>query len=339
MRIESDRSLQKLHTFGIDVSARWLATLQSPEDLDVLRAEPLYAQQRRFVLGGGSNILFTRDFDGLVIRNAIPGFDVEREDESSVWVRAGAGEVWDDFVRRCIDRGWSGLENLSLIPGQVGAAPMQNIGAYGVEIESRCERVDAIHLETGERVSFARSECEFGYRDSVFKNRHAGRFLITGALFRLDKHPVLEIGYGDVRKTLDEMGVGELTVAAVREAIVRIRTAKLPDPKVLGNAGSFFKNPVVPRARFEELRAQYTAMPHYPQRDGSVKVPAGWLIEQCGWKGRVVGRAGVHDRQALVLVNHGGATGEEIENLAMDVRRSVLERFGIDLVPEVNVVR
>jgi UDP-N-acetylmuramate dehydrogenase len=215
---------------------------------------------------------------------------------------------------------------------------MQNIGAYGVEMESTCEGVEALEIATGETAHFSRRDCEFGYRDSIFKHRAKDRFLITGVNFRLSKTPRFEVGYGDVRRTLDAMGVGELSIRAVSEAVIRIRSSKLPDPKVIGNAGSFFKNPVVPRAQFEALATAHRGVPHYPQREGGVKVPAGWLIEQCGFKGRIVGHAGVHDRQALVLVNHGGASGDEILRLARDIQAAVRERFGIDLTPEVNLI-
>jgi UDP-N-acetylmuramate dehydrogenase len=338
MRLEPDKSLRHLNTFGIEASAKYFAEVRSLEDFDALRSEPPYARERRFVLGGGSNILLQADFDGIVIKNSIPGIEILREDDDHVWLRAGAGEVWHGFVEFCVGRGFAGIENLSLIPGQVGAAPMQNIGAYGVEVESTCESVEVVHLTSGERATFTRAGCEFGYRDSVFKRRYKDQFMVAAVTFRLDKVPRFEVGYGDIRRTLDEMGVTELSIRAVSDAVIRIRSSKLPDPKVIGNAGSFFQNPVVAREQFERIASQHSSVPHYPQRGGGVKVPAGWLIEQCGWKGRVVGRAGVHARQALVLVNHGGATGEEIQRLAADVRRSVQERFGIELVPEVELV-
>lgn len=338
LRVEHGKPLRHLNTFGVDVKAKHFVEITAADEFRELVGDSHLAGERRLVLGGGSNILFTRDFDGLVVKNSIPGIEVVREDDEHVWVRAGAGEVWHPFVLHCIEHGWAGLENLSLIPGQVGAAPIQNIGAYGVEMERLCESVEAVHAATAESVTFAHDDCEFGYRDSIFKGRRREQFLVTAVTFRLDKVPRFEVGYGDVRRTLDEMGVQDLTIRAVSDAVVRIRSAKLPDPAVLGNAGSFFKNPVVSREHSERLAALHPGMPGYPRRDGSVKVPAGWLIEQCGWKGKVVGRAGVHDRQALVLVNHGGATGGEILHLALEVMRSVRERFGIDLVPEVNVV-
>jgi UDP-N-acetylmuramate dehydrogenase len=338
MQLERGKSLRTYNTFGIDATAKLFAAVQSADDFRALRAEPACRDERLLILGGGSNLLFTRDFDGLVVKNSIPGIELLREDAEHVWLRAGAGEVWHELVLHCVGRNWSGLENLSLIPGQVGAAPMQNIGAYGVEMESTCESVEAVDIATGEAATFSKRDCEFGYRDSVFKHRYKDRFLITAVTFRLAKTPHFEVGYGDVRRTLDEMSVGELSIRAVSDAVIRIRSSKLPDPKVIGNAGSFFKNPVVPREQFERIAAMHHGLPHYPLRDGSVKVPAGWLIERCGWKGRVVGQAGVHDRQALVLVNRGGASGDEILRLARDIQDSVRDRFGIDLVPEVNLV-
>ena len=374
MRIERDKSLRDLNTFGVDATAKYFAEVRSAEGFRELVSAPVYARERRLVLGGGSNILFTRDFDGILIKNSMPGIEVLREDAEHAWVRAGAGEVWHTFVRFCVERGFAGVENLSLIPGQVGAAPIQNIGAYGVEMESTCESVEALHTATAEPVTLSRRDCEFGYRDSVFKRRYRDQFLISAVTFRLHRRPRFEIGYGDLRRTLDEMHVAELSIQAVSDAVIRIRSSKLPDPRVLGNAGSFFKNPVIPWEEFTRLHAQHPSMPHYPQPDGPappagpapaggppqpggdperegdtqrrgdpqrrgpVKLPAAWLIEQCGWKGRTVGRAGVHRSHALVLVNHGGATGAEIHQLAEEIRRSVRERFGIDLVPEVNLV-
>ena len=367
MRVERDRSLRNLNTFGVDASAKYFAEARSPEEFRELLSQPAYAGERKLILGGGSNLLFTRDFDGLVIKNSIPGIEVVREDGDDVWVRAGAGEVWHEFVLFCVDRGYAGVENLSLIPGQVGAAPIQNIGAYGIEMESVCERVEAVQIRDAEPVVFSHRECEFGYRESVFKGRCKDRFLVTAVTFHLRRTPRFEIGYGDLRRTLEQMQVGPLSIKAVSDAVIRIRSSKLPDPKVLGNAGSFFKNPIIPRAQFERLAAQYPAMPHFPARSSGpppstdpppnsdpppgaapsgagrpgpgpeVKLPAAWLIEQCGWKGRVVGATGVHAAHALVLVNHGGATGAEIHRLAQEIRHSVQERFGIDLVPEVNL--
>jgi UDP-N-acetylmuramate dehydrogenase len=338
LRIQSNVSLRHLNTFGVEARAKHFAEVRSHADLRALVAEPVYRRQPRFVLGGGSNVLFRGDFAGLVVKNSIPGIEVLREDAAHVWVRAGAGEVWHQLVLWSVERELGGLENLSLIPGQVGAAPIQNIGAYGVEMESTCEAVEAIELETGDAFTFLRRDCEFGYRDSMFKHRGKDRFIVTAVTFRLSKQPRFETSYGDVRRTLEEMGVQNPSVRAVSDAVIQIRSSKLPDPARIGNAGSFFKNPVLPAERFAALAAAHPGVPHYPQPDGNVKVPAAWLIEQCGWKGRDLGRAGVHERHALVLVNRGGATGAEIERLALDIQAAVRDRFGIELAPELQLV-
>jgi UDP-N-acetylmuramate dehydrogenase len=338
MRIENDRSLRHYNTFGIDVLAKHFAEIATAEDFRALIAEPQLQEERKLLLGGGSNLLFTRDFDGLVIKNSLRGIEILREDADHVWVRASAGEVWHDFVTFCVDRNLAGLENLSLIPGLVGAAPLQNIGAYGVEMCETCVEVEAVQMSTGEGATFGNADCDFGYRDSVFKHRHRDEFLITAVTFRLSKTPSLVLSYGDLRRTLDEMRPVEVGIKAVSEAVIRIRSSKLPDPRVLGNAGSFFKNPVIPPEQFAALAARHPSMPHYPQANGQVKVPAGWLIEQCGWKGKAVGRAAVHRSHALVIVNLGGATGQEVQSLATQVQTSVREKFEIDIKPEVNFV-
>ena len=268
----------------------------------------------------------------------MPGIEVIKEDAYATWIKAAAGEPWHPFVLFCVDRNLAGIENLSLIPGQVGAAPMQNIGAYGAEIKDTCEEVEAVHIETGEAVVFKNEDCDFGYRESVFKNKYKDQFVITAVTFRLNKIFKPRISYGDIRHTLEEMRVQEITIKAVSDAVIKIRSAKLPDPKVIGNAGSFFKNPVVSKKQFTALISKYPLMPNYPQRNGEMKIPAGWLIEQCGWKGKVVGHTGAHKSQALVLVNYGGATGEEVYRLALEIQKSVLEKFGIEILMEVNLV-
>jgi UDP-N-acetylmuramate dehydrogenase len=338
MRIEPQASLRAHNTFGIEAVAKWLAEVRTLDELRALLAEPRLAAEPKLVLGGGSNILLTRDFDGLVIRNRLPGIAVVRQDHEHAWVRAAAGEVWHDLVRFAVERGLGGIENLALIPGQVGAAPMQNIGAYGVELAETCESVEAVDATSGAPLTLTNADCEFGYRDSVFKRRLRGRVVVTAVTLRLARRPRLRLDYGDLRRTLDEMGAAAPDVRAVSAAVVRIRTSKLPDPRTIGNAGSFFKNPVLAGEAFAALAAQHADLPHYAQPDGRIKVPAGWLIERCGWKGRTLGRAGVHDRHALVLVNRGGATGAEVLHLAQEIQRSVKERFGIQLEPEVNLI-
>ena len=344
MKIKQNKSLKAFNTFGLAAVAKYFTEIRSIEEFEELRAEKRFPEERKLILGGGSNILLTGDFDGWVIKNMFPGIAVVSETETEVIVTAGAGEVWHDLVMWCIKRGYAGFENLSLIPGLTGAAPIQNIGAYGVEAKDTFRELEAIEIHSGARVKFNEKDCVFGYRDSVFKHKLKDKFLILSVSFRLIKlaspqaiyHYRTE--YGDVRRTLETMNVPELSLRAVSDAICQIRRAKLPDPKELGNAGSFFKNPAILQDLFKTLSEKYPKMPHYPQDDGTVKIPAGWLIEQCGWKGKTVGRAGVHKDQALVLVNYGGAAGREILELSEAIRQSVRERFGIELFHEVNVV-
>ena len=336
--IKENYSLRELNSFGIRASARYLAPFRSVEDLqEILRANPV-PNQPLLVLGGGSNILFTHDFNGLVLRNEITGIEKLKEDDDHVYVRAGAGENWHQFVLYCIRNGWAGLENLSLIPGCVGASPMQNIGAYGVELSSVFHELRAFHLKERTNYHFTAKNCEFGYRDSVFKRRYRDQFVITDVSFRLNKKPVFETSYGAIRQELEEMGVTDLSIKAVSDAVIRIRSSKLPDPAVIGNAGSFFKNPSVPDEQFRALKTDHPGLVAYENPDGTHKLAAGWLIEQCGWKGVRRGDAGCHEKQALVLVNYGEASGEEIYRLAMEIRASVLEKFAVELETEVNIV-
>ncbi|HYV92202.1 MAG TPA: UDP-N-acetylmuramate dehydrogenase [Chitinophagales bacterium] len=338
MRIESNKSLQQLNTFGIAVTAKYFAEIFSPDEFSQLIADKEFQNEKRIVLGGGSNLLFTKNFDGLVIKNSLLGIEVLNEDAYHVWIKVAAGEVWHSFVMFCVERNLAGVENLSLIPGLVGAAPMQNIGAYGVEVKETCEEVEAIQIATGAKTILKNDDCEFGYRESVFKNKFKDQFFISSVTFKLNKIFKPKINYGDVRKTLEEMRADEITVKTVSDAVIKIRTSKLPDPKDIPNAGSFFKNPVVKKKKFEELISNYPLMPNYPDRSSQVKIPAGWLIEQCGWKGKRIGDAGVHAKQALVIVNYGDASGEEIFSIAQQVQKSVMEKFGIELQTEVNII-
>lgn len=296
------------------------------------------------ILGGGSNVLFTKDFDGLVIKNSITGIQEIKKENRHVWIKVSAGVVWHQLVLWTLEHNYGGIENLSLIPGLAGAAPMQNIGAYGVEIKDVFQELEAIDLNTGELVTFNLSDCEFGYRESVFKSKFKGRFIISSLTLRLanlnDPKTVypLKMDYGDVKQTLNDMRVNEPTIQDVSKAIISIRSSKLPDPKELGNAGSFFKNPVISQQQFDELIHVNPLIPNYPQKDGSIKLAAGWLIEQCGWKGKRVGNTGSHAKQALVLVNYGDATGNEVYQLALDIQSSVKQKFGVDIQPEVNLV-
>ena len=331
--------LQPFNTFGIAARTEVLANFQAVEELRALLAAPELSALPRLVLGGGSNILFTRDFDGLVLLNEVPGIAIEAETDDRVVVRAGAGVVWHDLVMHCVAKGWGGLENLSLIPGKVGAAPMQNIGAYGVEIKDCFVSLEALRVSDGEVIRFDRSACAFGYRESFFKREGKDRFIILNVSFTLTKRDhLIRTAYGDIQGELSRMGVVQPTIKDVSDAVIAIRSSKLPDPKVLGNAGSFFKNPVVDSIIAEHIKLAHPNAPVYPAGEGQSKLAAGWLIEQCGWKGRRIGKCGVHEKQALVLVNHGGATGAEVWDLSDQVLRSVRERFGVELEREVNII-
>lgn len=344
MQIEENKPLDELNTFGITVGAKYFVEIKSVEDFVALTQNEIYKSNKKLVLGGGSNILFTDCFDGIVIKNSIEGISIVSETEHEVIVKANAGEKWHEFVLYCIDHNYAGIENLSLIPGLVGAAPMQNIGAYGVEIKDVFHELEALDMITGELTKFSLADCGFGYRESVFKNKFKDKYFIASVSFKLTKLSSpraiyhFKTDYGDIKHTLSEMQVYDLNLKAVSDAVCKIRSSKLPDPKVLGNAGSFFKNPSVPHAKYEELVANNPVMPSFLQKDGTVKIPAGWLIEQCGWKGKIVGNTGSHKSQALVLVNYGNATGNEVWNLALEIKKSVADKFGIDITPEVNVV-
>jgi UDP-N-acetylmuramate dehydrogenase len=332
MQVYTNFSLLRYNTFGLDVSAERFVSVTT---VDELREAAQMPGPKR-LLGGGSNVLLRGPVQGLVIHTALRGFErLGPGPEGSELVRAAAGESWHTLVLWSLENGLSGLENLSLIPGTVGAAPIQNIGAYGVELCEVFHELEALHLDSGELRRFGAAECRFGYRDSLFKGPVKGQYAIVSVTLRLRTEPQLRLEYGDIRRMLQEMGVQEPTPKTVSEAVCRIRSSKLPDPAVLGNAGSFFKNPTVSTDRYEKLCAQCPDIPGYPTASG-VKIPAGWLIERSGWKGRRLGQAGCHDRQALVLVNLGGATGAEIEALALEICREVYNRFEIPLEYEVN---
>ena len=338
LTIQSNVSLKPYNTFGIDATARYLVEVENEEDIQTLLQLPNAHTSPMLILGGGSNLLLTQDFNGLAVKINLKGIQVVKEDQEHVWVRAGAGESWHGFVMHCVEKGWAGIENLSLIPGTVGAAPMQNIGAYGVEIKDTFDRLEAVQLSTGEKHIFTNADCRFGYRDSVFKNEVKGQYIISSVQFKLAKQPTFQVSYGDIQTTLTQMGVKELSIRAVSEAVIKIRRSKLPDPAEIGNAGSFFKNPEIPASQYEALKIQYPAIPGYVINDSTVKVPAGWLIEQNGWKGKRFGSIGVHTRQALVLVNYGGGKGADIQQLAYKIQNSVKEQFGIRLHTEVNFI-
>ncbi len=331
---QRDVSLAALNTFGLPARAAGFAAIESLAHLSALIAMPEWRRWRRFVLGGGSNLILSGDFNGLVLHARIPGQELLGDDADAWYVRAGAGENWHAFVRWTLERGWPGLENLSLIPGTVGAAPIQNIGAYGLEMAERFLRLEAVDLETGETVMFDRDACRFGYRDSVFKREAAGRYLIAAVTFRLPKRWRPLTGYADVAQELEVHRIASPTAREISDAVIAIRSRRLPDPARIGNVGSFFKNPVVDAAAFARLAARHPGLPHYPQPDGTVKLAAGWLIERCGWKGKSLGLAGVYEHQALVLVNRGGARGEDVLRLARAIQESVRAAFGLELEPE-----
>jgi UDP-N-acetylmuramate dehydrogenase len=338
MNIEHEVSLKDYNTFGIDVKASFMAGFTTIDELSGILSESTFNNIPKLVLGGGSNILFTKDFKGLVLKNNIPGIRIAEDRDHEVLVTAGAGVKWHSLVTWCIDKGFGGIENLSLIPGNTGAAPIQNIGAYGVELKDSFYSLEAYEYETGKIVSFSSDQCEFGYRDSIFKKAMKGKVIITSVTLSLSKTPVLHLTYGAIEQELKNMGVTSPDVKSVSDAVCAIRRSKLPDPVVTGNAGSFFKNPEITAAEFELLKKQFSGIVAYPLPGGNVKLAAGWLIEQCGWKGKVVGNTGSHKNQALVLVNYGHATGNEIWDLALKIQQSVSDKFGVLIEPEVNVM-
>jgi len=336
MQIQENISLKAFNTFGIGAVARFFASFSNTAVLNALTTQ--HAALSTLLLGGGSNILFTGNYDGLVLKNEIKGIEKIKEDDEFVYIKAGAGENWHQFVLHCIGHNWGGVENLSLIPGNIGASPMQNIGAYGVEIKDVFSALEAFHLNDKAIVPFGLSDCGFGYRESVFKTKYRNQFAILTVTFKLRKSPVFNTSYGAIEQELDKAGVKDLSVKAISDAVIRIRSAKLPDPAVIGNAGSFFKNPSISSSRFQSLKTSFPGIVGYPLQDGAVKLAAGWLIEQCGWKGFRRGDAGCHAKQALVLVNYGHATGKEIYDLSTDILESVYKKFAVQLEREVNII-
>jgi UDP-N-acetylmuramate dehydrogenase len=335
-------SLRRYNTFGIDAAAKQFAVFNCVDDMKVLLEEN--DKDNLLVLGGGSNLLFTQNYDGLVLKNEIKGIEEIAEDDAYVYVRAGAGEGWHGFVLHCIKNRWAGVENLSLIPGNVGASPMQNIGAYGIELKDVFHQLEAYHIKDRQVVTFSAADCAFGYRESVFKRQLKGQFVITSVTFKLSKKPVFHTSYGAIEQQLQKMGITELSIKAISDAVIAIRSSKLPNPAEIGNAGSFFKNPTITEIIFAQLKAQYPAIVGYPLAGGTVKLAAGWLIENCGpqgglsWKGYRIGDAGCHAKQALVLVNYGNAAGSEIYQLSEAILQSVYKKFGVLLEREVNIV-
>ena len=333
--IQTNKNLKEYNTFGISVKAEMFAVFSSIEELKQILS--FRNDKKLLVLGGGSNLLLTKDFDGLVIKNQIKRFEVIEETVSEVIVESGAGENWHEFVLNCIDKGFGGIENLSLIPGSVGASPMQNIGAYGVEIKDVFESLSAYHIASGEIHYFDKTKCEFGYRESIFKNKVKGEYIILTVTFRLTKNPTINSSYGAINEQLKVMGIQVPTIKELSAAVIAIRQSKLPDPKIIGNAGSFFKNPTVDNVLLEKIQENYPDIPNYSAENGR-KLAAGWLIEKAGWKGRTFDNYGVHKLQALVLVNYGNCTGQEIFDLSSQIIQDVFEKFGVLLEREVNIL-
>ncbi len=346
MQIRENFSLKAFNTFGIDVRAKYFVGFSSVDEIQELSDNHKLLQRSphgqttnyKLILGGGSNLLFTKDFDGIVLKNEIKGIEITHQDNDFIYVKAGAGVNWHEFVLFCIRNNYAGVENLSLIPGNVGASPMQNIGAYGVEVKDVFYQLEAYHINEKKRKTFSLDECEFGYRESVFKRKYKNEFIITSVSFRLRKTPVFNISYGAIQQELEKIGVRELNIQAISQAVINIRSSKLPDWKEVGNAGSFFKNPQIPNLQFQQLKEKFTGIVAFRAGEDHTKLAAGWLIEQCGWKGYRKGDAGCYTRQALVLVNYGNATGKEIFDLSEDIIQSVKNKFEVSLQREVNII-
>ncbi|HXB13303.1 MAG TPA: UDP-N-acetylmuramate dehydrogenase [Bacteroidia bacterium] len=339
MKLHENYPLQELTTFHAKVSAKYFTEFNSAAELKEILSSPQIKDKPYMILGGGSNVLFTGDYNGIIIRNAIKGFSIIGEDQESVYIRANAGEKWHDFVMYCVNNNYGGIENLSLIPGTVGAGPIQNIGAYGVELKDVLHEVEAMHVKTFELRKFTNAECKFGYRESVFKHEEKGNYIILSVTFRLVKNSgKVNVSYGSLNKELEDAGITNPTIKDVSNTVIKIRSSKLPDPAKIGNAGSFFKNPIIDNSLFDKIKSQYSDIAFFPAHQGHTKLAAGWLIEHCGWKGKRIGDAGVHKDQALVLVNYGNATGKEIYDLSTQVIASVKEKFGVELEREVNMI-
>jgi UDP-N-acetylmuramate dehydrogenase len=337
LQIQENVSLKNFNTFGVEANARYFVEISHKDDLVELFLDPQWKQMPMLVLGGGSNLLLINDFDGLVIRMNIRGIE-HRISHKNVFVEAGAGEVWNDLVNYCVIRGFAGMENLSLIPGSVGASPIQNIGAYGVELKDVFYSCLAYELATATFKTFTNADCHFDYRESIFKTELKGQYIIVSVKFRLSLVPNLNLKYGAIEQELTNRHVTNPTIKDVSQVVSHIRVSKLPDPSTIGNAGSFFKNPIISAEQFSGLRVKFPDAVNYPAGDGQVKLAAGWLIEQCGWKGKVVGNTGTWKNQALVLVNHGGATGAEVYSFSSQIIDSVYTKFGVTLQREVNII-
>jgi len=336
--IQNNFSLTDHNTFGINVKAKSYTTFSSTKELKKILSSEEVKGKQKLILGGGSNILFTKDFDGIVIKNRIKGIEVEKQNAEFVWIKANAGESWNDLVKYAIANGYGGIENLSLIPGSVGAAPMQNIGAYGVEIKDVFFELEAMHIDTTDEVRFTKKRCQFGYRDSIFKNFYKDQYVITNVTLKLTKEPILNLSYGAIQTELHAMGIYRPNINDVSKAVCKIRESKLPDPKVIGNSGSFFKNPVISIEKFNALKIEFPEIASYKLSKKQVKLAAGWLIDNAGWKGKTIDNYGVHKDQALVLVNHGGANGSDIFKLSEDILADIKAKYDIVLEREVNIL-
>lgn len=334
--IKNNISLKQYNTFGVEATAKYLAPFSSEKQLKELLNDPDCPNDQTLILGGGSNILFTSDYEGLVLINQIKGIEILEDTPEYVMIRVGAGEEWDDVVGYCVEKGWGGLENLSYIPGSVGASPIQNIGAYGVEVKDTVYSVNALNRDDMMAVTYTNGDCLFDYRDSIFKNTLKNKRIITHVVFRLSKNPVFHLNYGNLKETVQQKG--KVNLHTIRESVIQIRKSKLPEPEETGNAGSFFKNPMLSHKEYKKLLFQHPNIPSYPLPAKKHKIPAGWLIDQLGWKGYREGDVGVHEKQALVLVNHGKATGKQIYELSERIRKSVREAFHIHLEYEVNIL-
>lgn len=336
--VQTNVDLKPYNTLNISATARYFASVDSTDRLREILQHPELADMSIRILGGGSNMLFVGDYKGLVLHIDIKGREVIDENDDHIWLKIGAGENWHQTVRHCVEKGWGGIENLSLIPGTVGAAPIQNIGAYGVELSEVFEWLDGLDIEGRASRRYEKEFCEFGYRDSIFKGELKGIVIVTHVVLKLDKDPSVNTSYGSIQDELEKQNIEDPTIRDISDIVINIRNRKLPDPDALGNAGSFFKNPIVKDEVYDGIKETYPEAPGYAMENGKTKVPAGWLIEEAGWKGKEVGNVGTYEQQALVIVNHGGATGEEIIELSKKIQQSVTDKFGIALEPEVNII-
>jgi len=338
MQLQQNISLKPFNSFGIDVSAAYLSSFSTVDELKEVLEFSEHKNLNKLILGGGSNILLTQNFDGIILKNEITSIELVSEDYNFFYVKAAAGEGWHHLVLYCIEYNYAGVENLSLIPGSVGATPLQNIGAYGVELKDVFYELEALNIVTKNIEKFSLNDCAFGYRESVFKTILKNQYIILNITLKLNKNPVYHIKYGAIEQELQKMNCTELSIKNISQAVINIRSSKLPNPKEIGNAGSFFKNPVIDETLYQQLIQQYPTMPVYPAKNNQYKLAAGWLIEQCGWKGYRKNDVGCHSKQALVLVNYGNATGKEVYDLSTEIVQSVFDKFGVVLEREVNII-